>query len=57
MEPLEFNQISYNEPIYWLEQRWGRQLEEHERNLAILIYRWTRTTQEAEEIKILEAMK
>jgi hypothetical protein len=55
MEPLKFDSISYNEPVYWLEQRWGRQLNEHERNLAILIYRWTRTSQEAEEIKILEA--
>jgi hypothetical protein len=57
MEPLKFDAISYNEPVYWLEQRWGRQLNEHERNLAILIYRWTRTTQEVEEIKILEVAK
>lgn len=54
MEPLEFNPICYNEPIYWLEQRWGRQLNDHEKHLVILIYRYTRTTQEAEEIKILE---
>jgi hypothetical protein len=55
MEPLEFDQILYNEPIYWLEQKWQRKLNDHEKHLAILIYRWTRTTQEAEEIKILEA--
>jgi hypothetical protein len=55
MEPLEFDQILYNEPIYWLEQKWQRKLTDHEKNIAILIYRWTRTSQEAEEIKILEA--
>jgi hypothetical protein len=55
MEPIEYSPISYNEPIYWLEERWGRKLSEHEKHIAILIYRWTRTTQEAEEIKILEA--
>lgn len=54
MEPLKYDQISYNEPIYWLEQQWGRKLNDHEKNIAILIYRWTRTTQEAEEIKILD---
>jgi hypothetical protein len=56
MEPLEFTEIQYNEPIYWLEQHWGRKLTDHEKHIAILIYRWTRTSQEAEEIKILEAM-
>ncbi|MEH7246495.1 hypothetical protein V7114_06805 [Neobacillus niacini] len=55
MEPLEFNEIMYNEPIYWLEERWGRKLSEHEKVIVTLTYRWTRTTQEAEEIKILEA--
>jgi hypothetical protein len=55
MEPLEFDQILYNEPVFWLEQKWQRKLTDHEKHLAILIYRWTRTSQEAEEIKILEA--
>jgi hypothetical protein len=55
MEPLKFDQILYNEPIYWLEQKWQRKLTDHEKHIAILIYRWTRTTQEAEEIKILDA--
>ncbi|MEH7249207.1 hypothetical protein V7114_20820 [Neobacillus niacini] len=57
MEPQEFNQIFYNEPIYWLEQRWRRKLSAHERTIVELIYRWTRTTQEAEEIKILDHLK
>lgn len=53
MEPLEFDQIFYNEPIYWIEQRWQRKLTDHEKHLAILIYRFTRTIQEAEEIKAI----
>jgi hypothetical protein len=57
MNLLEFNPISYNEPIYWLEQEWQRKLTDHEKHLAILVYRYTRTTQEVEEIKILEAKR
>jgi hypothetical protein len=57
MDPLNYDQILYNEPVLWLEQRWGRKLNEHEINLVKLVYRWTRTTQEAEELKILEALK
>ncbi|MGX6443912.1 hypothetical protein ACWM35_11920 [Neobacillus sp. K501] len=55
MEPLVFDQIFYNEPIYWLEQKWQRKLTDHEKHLAIQIYRFTRTMYEAEELKILEA--
>ena len=54
MEPLKFDQILYNEPIYWIEKEWGRKLSDHERNLVILTHRIVRTSQEAEEIKILE---
>jgi hypothetical protein len=56
-EPLRYDQIQYNEPILWLEQRWGRKLDNHEINLVKMVYRWTRTTQEAEELKILEVLK
>lgn len=55
-EPLTFDQILYNEPIHWLEQRWGRRLNEHERNLAILLYRYIRTNLEVEELKILDTL-
>lgn len=51
MEPLEYDQIFYNEPIFWLEQKWQRKLTDHEKHLAILIYRFTRTLHEVEEIK------
>jgi hypothetical protein len=52
---LEFNSILYNEPILALETKWGRKLDDHEKNLVIEIYKWTRTNIEAEELKILEA--
>ena len=44
MEPLNYDQIQYNEPVLWIEQNWGRKLTEHEINLVKLVYRWTRTT-------------
>lgn len=53
MEPLHFNPILYNEAIYWLEQQWQRELTAHEKNVAVQIYRWCRTTLEIEELKIL----
>jgi hypothetical protein len=53
-EPLEYDQILYNEPIYWLEQKWQRRLDEHEKNIAIEIFRWTMTNKEVEELRILD---
>jgi hypothetical protein len=53
---LEFDPILYNEAIYYLETSWNRKLTEHERNIAVEIYKWTRTNIEAEEIKILEVL-
>ena len=55
MELLKYDQISYNEPVYWLETEWNRKLTDHEKEIVKLVYRYTRTTQEAEEIKILFA--
>ena len=52
---LEFDPILYNEAIYYLETAWNRKLNDHEKHIAIEIYKWTRTNIEAEELKILEA--
>lgn len=57
VKPLEFAQIFYNEPIYLIEKDWGRKLSDHEKDLVILTYRYTRTSQEAEEIRILDHRK
>jgi hypothetical protein len=54
---LEFDPILYNEAIYYLETTWNRKLNDHERHIAVEIYKWTRTNIEAEEIRILEVMK
>jgi hypothetical protein len=54
---LEFDPILYNEAIYYLETAWNRKLTEHERHIAVEIYKWTRTNIEAEEIRILEVVK
>ena len=56
-QPLEFNPILYNEPISFVEESWNRRLSEHERNLAIMVFRWTRTNIEAEEIKLIDDMR
>jgi hypothetical protein len=55
MSVLEFDPILYNEAIYYLETAWKRKLNDHERHIAVEIYKWTRTNIEAEELKILEA--
>jgi hypothetical protein len=52
---LDFNPILYNEAILYLETAWNRKLNDHEKHIAIEIYKWARTNIEAEEIKILEA--
>lgn len=54
LDPLHFDQISYNEAIYNLEQQWQRRLNEHERNIVTQTYRFVRTNIEAEEVKFLE---
>lgn len=51
-QPLEFNQIFYNEVIYSIEQDWKRRLNEHERNLAILAYRYGRTARVAKGLQL-----
>jgi hypothetical protein len=57
MNLLKYDQIQHNEPIYFIQQYWNRELTEHEKHLVSLAYDWTRTTQEAEEIKILDVNK
>lgn len=54
MEPLEYNRLFYNEAIYYLEQKWQCRLTDHEKQIAIEIYRFVRTQQAEEELKILD---
>jgi hypothetical protein len=41
-EPFEYDQIFYNEVIYWLEQKWNRKLSDHEKHVLIEGYRFGR---------------
>lgn len=54
MEELyEYSQILYNEVIMYLETKWKRQLNDHERHVLIEGYRFGRMIEAEEGIKIL----
>lgn len=57
MEPFTYPEILYNEAIYWLGQKWGRMLTPHEMHIAIEIYRFARTVEAENEIRILEVVR
>lgn len=57
MELLTYDKISYNEPVLFVENHWQRKLTEHEKHLVSLVYQWTRTTQEVEELKLVEVIR
>ncbi|WP_223590662.1 hypothetical protein [Neobacillus bataviensis] len=52
-EPFNYSDISYNEVIFYLESKWGRQLSDHERKVLIEGYRFGRLVEAENEIKIL----
>jgi hypothetical protein len=52
-EPFEYSQILYNEAILYLETKWNRQLNDHERNVLIEGYRYGRMIEAEDEIKII----
>jgi hypothetical protein len=56
-KPLNYTQIHHNEPIYFIQQYWNRELTEHEKNLVALTHDYVRTNMEAEEIKIVDVEK
>jgi hypothetical protein len=41
-EPFEYSQILYNEVIMYLETKWNRKLNDHERHVLIEGYRFGR---------------
>ncbi|MGM0904204.1 MAG: hypothetical protein ACQEXB_24260 [Bacillota bacterium] len=41
-QPFVYNDIFYNEVIYWLEAQWQRKLTDHERNVLVEGYRFGR---------------
>lgn len=53
--PFEYPTMFYNEVIMYLEQKWNRQLSDHERHVLIEGYRFGRLVESENEIKILYA--
>lgn len=53
-KPFSYEQIFYNEVIYYLEQKWKRPLTDHEKHIAIECYRFGRLVESENEIRILE---
>lgn len=52
-DPFEYSQILYNEAILYLETKWNRQLNDHERHVLIEGYRFGRMIEAGDEIKII----
>jgi hypothetical protein len=54
-EPFHFSEIFYNEAVLFLETKWNRHLNDHERHILIEGYRFGRMVEAENEIKILFA--
>jgi hypothetical protein len=54
-EPFEYSHILYNEAILYLETKWNRPLNDHERHVLIEGYRFGRMIEAEDEIKIFFA--
>ena len=52
-QPFDFSQMFYNEVIMYLETKWKRRLNDHERHVLIEGYRFGRMIEAENEIKIL----
>lgn len=52
---MNYEQILYNEVIYYLEQKWERKLTDHERHILIEGYKFGRKVEAECELRILEA--
>jgi hypothetical protein len=51
---MYYEQILFNDVIYYLEQKWGRPLEDHERNILIEGYKFGRKVEAECEIKFIQ---
>jgi hypothetical protein len=54
-EPFDYPGIFYNEAMLYLETKWDRRLNEHERRVLIEGYRFGRMIEAENEIKFLFA--
>lgn len=53
-EPLTFNPLFHNAAINFVETKWNRRLDDHEKHLISMAYDYLRTAHEIEEIHIVE---
>jgi hypothetical protein len=51
---MRYEQILYNEVIYYLEQEWKRKLTDHEKHILIEGYKFGRKVEATCELKLLE---
>jgi hypothetical protein len=49
-----FNQMFHNQVHLFVEEHWGRKLNDHEKHLASLVHDYVRNNMEAEEIRIVQ---
>lgn len=54
-DPFHYEKIFYNEAINYLEMKWGRTLNDHEKHIVIEAYRFGRLVESDNEIKIIFA--
>jgi hypothetical protein len=52
-QPFEYSDIHYNEVIMYLEKKWGRALNAHEKHVLIEGYRFGRYVEADHEISTL----
>lgn len=51
-QPFEYNPIFYNEVIYYLEQKWKRPLNEHEKHVLIEGYKYGRLVETENQVHV-----
>jgi hypothetical protein len=56
-QPFEYDKILYNEVVWYLSQKWGRKLTDHEINVLIEGYKFGRLVEAQNEIKIVEVVQ
>ncbi|GHH99197.1 hypothetical protein [Neobacillus kokaensis] len=54
-EPFQYPDIFYNEVILYLETKWNRRLNDHERHVLIEGYRFGRMIEAENEMQIMFA--
>jgi hypothetical protein len=55
-DTFHYDNIMYNEVIWYLEQKWNRRLTDHEKHVLIEGYRFGRQVEAENEIRIVEVI-